>query len=553
MSYKLFNKEVKGRFGFPSGVIATNSDTAIWMLNQVREIGFYIGKSTTIEPKEGNPEDIFLLSDLNTGVNAVGYANLGLKEMIKSFHEIKEGSNQYTFLMPQIGESDEERFEYCVSEFDKTGVDGIELNVSCPHAKAGGILIGSDPKMVASIVKACRKATKKPLVVKLNAGVEDIKSIALAAIDAGANGLSAINTLGGFNPELYNEFGGLSGPTIFPITLDTVKRLRKVTKVPMIVMGGIQTNSDIKKLDEIDPNFFYAIGTSLAQLDSKEIQLFFTALESNIKVTLSKEIKPYKPFVVKEIIERGKDIRIIKFYQNLKSKPGQFVFLKVDNKHSKPFSVANDLYGLEILVRRTKDKEGKFGETTKKLFELKENSVVRIKGPYGKPFELHEKTIYVGAGCGIGAVHHASLYNTSEKIFVIGAKTGEELSYIEEMKKMGTVYTVTEDGTGGMAQGMLPNYLTRVILSLEDIDNINFFCCGPEKMLEKVDVIARSVTSPDKIFHLVERMTSCGEGICGKCSIPNGKRACVDGPVFTSTEFCPGMYVRDKTGKKITL
>ena len=560
MSYNLLGKEVRGRFGFPSGVIATNPDTARCMLRNIPQLGFYVGKSTTIEPKDGNPEDIFLLLDSGSGCNAVGYANPGLESTVEGFRELIGTAPKDVFLMPQIGESDEARFAHCAAEFDKIGIDGIELNVSCPHAKEGGILIGSSPEMVHSIVSAARKATKKPLVVKLNAAVSNIEDIAKAAVNAGANGISAINTLGGPFSELSNRFGGLSGPSIFPVTYRTVERIRNVVNVPMIVMGGICGANSIRSLDKISQDFFYAIGTSLAELDSEEIFWFFSEIDYDLKYGTNKaekliegkKVLQYEPFIVTDIQRLSDSLRLIRFDKNLEAFPAQFVFLKTDNEHSKPFSIANfaqDRSNLELVVR-------KVGDTTSKIFGLKENNVVRIRGPYGKPFlEGGSKIIYVGAGCGIAPVHHAAAhnkYNGGERHIFIGAKTAGELVYLRQLKDMGAVFCSTDDGTAGF-KGTVVDLVRKQLEILNPGDDFIFFNCGPEVVLRELDKIGRQYASPERIHHLVERMTSCGTGICGKCSIPNGERACVDGPVFLAEEFSPGSYRRGKDGRKINI
>lgn len=551
MKFNFLGKEIRGCFGFPPGVIAVNSDTARWMLNNIPQLGFYIGKSTTIEPKEGNCEDVIVQESFNSLRNAVGYTNPGLEATIESFYEIKESVSNNIFLMSQIGESNEERFAHCVSRFDKTPVDGIELNLSCPHAKNAGILIGSDPQIVHSIVAAARKATKKPLIVKLNAGVLNIEEIAKAAVDAGANAISAINTLGGPNTELYNKFGGLSGSKIFPITYDTVKRIRRAVNVPMSVMGGISSADNIRKLKEIDNNFVYAIGTALKGLNSEEVKHYFKQLEIDLEngtndaknILNTNMLMDYKPFVVKDVVDFTKDLRLIEFYENLEADPGQFVFLKIGN-HAKPFSVANDNGSLEILVKRK-------GNLTSKTFDLKKNSVVRIRGPYGNNymFSKNNTTVFVGAGCGIAPIHHAVTHNNGNSFVVIGANTSDELVYLDGFRKRSKIAYSTDDGSAGY-KGYLTDLLDKKLKEW-NLKNIDFFNCGPEIMLKKADEIERRYTSPDKIYHLVERITSCGIGICGKCSISNGKRVCVDGPWFDAIEFKPEEYSRDKTGKKI--
>lgn len=549
MVFNFFRKKVRGRFGFPSGTVATNPDTARFMIEHILQLGFYVGKSTTIEPRAGNPEDVFL-----DEWNAIGYTNPGLKETVEGFKELKETTPDDVALMPQIGESDEESFAHCAAEFDKIGVDALEINVSCPHASKGGILIGSNPKSVHSIVAATRKATKLPLWLKLNAGVPNLEQIAVAGINAGANGLSLINTLRGDNAELYNEFGGLSGPRIYPVLLETTKRLRKVTDAPFILMGGISTAKDIRQLEKIAPDSLYAIGTAFSEMSSGEIMSHFRELEEDLQNNTNKaKIKPkralqYKPFVVKEAEQVTEDLKLLRFHQNVNAGAGQYIFLKVDNKHAKPFSVANDENGLEILVR-------KVGDTTSKIFDLKKNSVVRIKGPFGKAHEFDWKApvMYVGAGCGIGPIHHAAKHHLGEKIFVLGAKTAAELTYLESFGKMGDVYLSTDDGSIGY-HGNVAELLSKV-LEEKNSNQLHFFNCGPEIAMKFIDEVERAYENPSypKRFHLVERYTSCNTGICGKCSTPKGLRSCVDGPVFSSFRFTPGQYTRDKTGKKVTI
>jgi len=552
----LLGKEVRGRFGFPSGVIATNADTARWMLRNIPQLGFFAGKSTTIEPREGYPEDILSQPSPDSLWNAVGYTNPGLEAMVESFRELRESAPPDVFLMPQIGESSEESFAHCTAEFDKAGeaVDGIEINLSCPHVEKGGILIGSDPACVKGIVSAARRATRKPLVVKLNAGVSHLEEVAQAAAEAGADALSAINTLGGPNPDISNAYGGLSGAQIFPVTLETVRRIRSTVALPLIVMGGIRGAADIRRLEEIDSSFFYAIGTALTSLDSAEIQHYFRQLEKDLAagtdlaaaMTLSEMLMDYRSFVVSGIEEYSQSLRLIRFHQQFEAGIGQFVFLKLGSGLARPFSVASDHDGLELVVR-------KVGPMTAKAFELKVNDVVRVRGPYGRSFSLptDRPVIFVGAGCGIAPVHHAARCHPGPKRFVIGTVTGNELVYLDALREMGEVALSTDDGTAGR-HGLVTDLLEEVLRE-EKPEGACFFNCGPEIAMKDVDSIERDYASADDIFHLVERMTSCGIGVCGKCSIPSGERACVDGPVFTAACFAPGEYTRDKTGKRVAV
>ncbi len=554
--YNLLGKEIRGRFGFPSGVITTNSDVARWMFEHVPQFGFYQGKSTTIEARAGNREDILAQPAPDSLWNAVGYTNPGLEATIEGFRDLREATPSDVFLMAQIGESTGEKFAHCVAEFEAAGdvADGYEINVSCPHADKGGILIGSDPDSVRSITAATRRATKKPIIVKLNAGVRGLEEIAAAAADGGADALSAINTIGGPNPELSNQFGGLSGAAIFPTTLDAIARLRRVVSLPIIAMGGIRGAGNIRRLEAIDPALFYAIGTALGGLDSEEIREYFRLLEKDLAegtdlatgMTLNRMLMEYHPFVVSEIDVYSDTVRVIKFHERLDAdvEVGQFVFFKVGNTDSKPFSVAANRDRLELLVRNV-------GPMTGNACRLNINDVVRIRGPYGHSFSLPEDrvAVLVGAGVGIAPVHHAAQIHPGPKRIFIGAVTADELVYLDSFRKLGEVSVSTDDGSAGH-QGYISELVEKALAG-EELKDPVFLNCGPELAMKALDEVERKYAPAEDIFHVVERYTSCGIGICGKCSIESGERTCVDGPVLSAATFTPGQSHRDLTGKRV--
>ncbi len=554
--YNLLGKEIRGRYGFPSGVITTNSDIARWMFEHVPQFGFYQGKSTTIEPLTGNREDILSQPTADSMWNAVGYTNPGLKATIEGFRELRDATPDDVFLMAQIGESSEEAFAHCIDAFEAAGdiADGYEINVSCPHAAKGGILIGSNPSSVRSIVAASRAVTRKPLIVKLNAGVKGLEEIGMGAVEGGADAISAINTLGGPNPELSNQFGGLSGAAIFPATVDAITRLRRVTELPIIAMGGIRGAGEIRVLEAIDPGLFYAIGTALGGLDSEEIVEYFRVLEKDLEegmdlateMTLNRRLMDYHPFVVREVVPYGDAIRVIKFRERLEAHVdvGQFVFVKVSNTDSKPFSVSDNGNGLEVLVRAV-------GPMTERACQLKVNDVVRVRGPYGHRFSLPEDrpVVLVGAGVGIAPIHFAARHHKGPRKAFIGAVTAEELTYWESFREAGHVAVSTDDGTAGF-HGRIAELVDQA-MQHEPLENPVFLNCGPEPAMAALDAVEKKYAPPEDIFHIVERYTSCGVGICGKCATPSGLRSCIDGPVHSAAEFTPGQWERDLTGKKV--
>ncbi len=549
-NFELLGKKVRGRFGFPSGVIATNEDTASYLLDRIPQLGFFVGKSTTLEPEPGNQEDILAQPGPGALWNAVGYANPGLEATCRGFARLKKTAPEGVFLMPQIGEKDEEGFSRCAEAFDSLGdaVDGIELNLSCPHANGGGILIGSDPKIAASMVRAAAAKTKKPLIVKLNAQSPDIVSVAKAVVAAGASAVSAINALGGPNPELSNLYGGLSGKAIFSVTLKFIEKLKASLAVPVIMIGGIRGAEDLRSLG-FGRNDFASIGSALIGLSSEDLIRYFALLEEDLAngtdlapaiLQDGKQHMEYHPLVLKDHITLTEDLSLLRFYGELKAGTGQFVFLTTGTGKVKPFSVAKQS-PLEFVIRRV-------GPVTEDLTHLKPGSVVRCRGPYGKTVSLPKSGgtgVFVGAGCGIAPIRNAAEEWKGKKIFLLGARSREELVYLEEFREMGDVFISTDDGSLGM-KGRIAELFSKEKSLLEGADF--FFNCGPEEALKELDWLESWVIERERIFHLVERMTGCGVGICGKCSTPSGERACVDGPVFSAVTFAPGQYTRDKTG-----
>jgi NAD(P)H-flavin reductase len=299
---------------------------------------------------------------------------------------------------------------------------------------------------------------------------------------------------------------------------------------------------------------FYAIGTALGGLDSEEIREYFQILEKDLAegtdlatgMTLNRMLMDYHPFVVKEIDDYGETVKVIKFHERLEAEVdvGQFVFFKVGNTDSKPFSVASNQDGLELLVRDV-------GPMTHKACQLKVNDVVRIRGPYGHPCSLPEDrlVVFVGAGVGIAPVHYAAQVHTGPKRIFIGAVTAEELVYLKSFQELGETSVSTDDGSAGF-QGYIAELVDKAMAEEKPEDPL-FFNCGPEPAMKALDAVERKYASPEDILHVVERYTSCGIGICGKCSIESGERTCVDGPVYPATEFTPGVSHRDLTGKKV--
>ncbi|PIS29275.1 dihydroorotate dehydrogenase [Candidatus Saganbacteria bacterium CG08_land_8_20_14_0_20_45_16] len=218
-------------------------------LIDLNQLGAIITKTITLKPREGNPPPR-IVETASGMLNAIGLQNNGVHDFIK---------NSFPFLAkfdtPVIaniaGESASEYAEMAKILSREKTVKGIEINISCPNVKKGGVQFGIDPQLTAEVVKAVRQATKLPLITKLTPNVTDITVIAKAAEKAGSDAISLINTLMGMKIDIKNRksklgtaTGGLSGPAIKPIALRMVWQTAQVIKIPIIGIGGIMTAED---------------------------------------------------------------------------------------------------------------------------------------------------------------------------------------------------------------------------------------------------------------------------------------------------------------------
>jgi len=215
------------------------------------EVGAVCLKGTTLEPRLGNkPHRI--AETPNGMLNSIGLQNPGTEFVIDEIMPSLK-KNETRFIINISGSSVEEYGEIA-KHFDDTDIDAIEINISCPNIKEGGVAFGNDPEMSFRVVEICRKNTTKPIITKLSPNQTDIAKNAARCIDAGSDGLAVINTVTGMavdiktrKPVIGNNRGGLSGPSIKPIALLKVHQVYQVSKkhnVPIIGQGGITSAND---------------------------------------------------------------------------------------------------------------------------------------------------------------------------------------------------------------------------------------------------------------------------------------------------------------------
>jgi len=215
----------------------------------LERIGAFVTKGLSLKPRAGNPTPR-IVETPGGMLNAIGLQNVGIDAFIA-----KKVPFLRSIATPAIvnffGNTVEEYAELAHRLDEIPEVAGLEVNISCPNVKQGGIVFGTDPACAFDVVSACRAVTIKPLIVKLSPNVTDVVAMARACEDAGADCLSLINTLTGMaidlnrrRPVLANITGGFSGPAIKPIALRMVWQVAKAVKVPIIGIGGIMNATD---------------------------------------------------------------------------------------------------------------------------------------------------------------------------------------------------------------------------------------------------------------------------------------------------------------------
>ncbi|MCH5206835.1 MAG: dihydroorotate dehydrogenase [Oscillospiraceae bacterium] len=217
-------------------------------LYPIDRLGGISCKGMTIEPRLGNPPP--RIAETPSGIlNSVGLQNIGVHGFIEKYLPVLKKSD--CVIIANVAGAKVEDYAAAAEALDPTDVDMIELNISCPNVKAGGAAWGISKEGAATVTAAVRKATKKPLIVKLTPNVTDITEIAKAVEAEGADALSLINTLLGMRidiktrrPILHNNMGGLSGPAVFPVAVRMVRQCFKAVDIPIIGMGGIATWED---------------------------------------------------------------------------------------------------------------------------------------------------------------------------------------------------------------------------------------------------------------------------------------------------------------------
>ena len=217
-------------------------------------LGTFSFKGTTKDPRFGNPTP--RIAECPVGmINAVGLQNPGVDRVIsEELPKLKEVFHK-PVMANVSGFSVADYAETCARLDGEAQVGWLEVNISCPNVHGGGMSFGTDPKAAAEVTRAVKQVTSKPVIMKLSPNVTDITAIAKACEDAGADGISLINTLQGMRidlrtrrPVLRNVMGGVSGPAVFPVALRMVYQTARAVSVPVVGMGGVSSAEDVLEM-----------------------------------------------------------------------------------------------------------------------------------------------------------------------------------------------------------------------------------------------------------------------------------------------------------------
>lgn len=517
-----------------SGVSSTSKGMMEYFDQEVPAIDLITTKSFQVVPTDGNPEPIIAEPECGSFGNSVGLRNVGMDEALKELEDIHVSK----YLAVSLAAKCPEDFITLVKAFQHKA-DLLELNFSCPHAAAGfGASIGSDAKTAADYVRSIRNAVpdlETPLFVKLTPNVDDIGSIAKAVVEAGADGISAINTV---TPEVYIDpttkkpilqnglggKGGKSGRWVHKEAVEKIKEIRDAIgpEIPIIGMGGVSTGRQAFELMQAGANIV-GVGSALGTVNQKRWPDYLMAIKTEAQALLDgktiEEKSPQFPRTDKamayqayKIVKRetyGSDIVILTTDRALACEAGQFAFVWVPGVGEKPFSVATT-DPLSFVIKKR-------GAVTDAIFSLKEGDDLMVRGLYGAPCEIKhtKKALLIAGGTGVAVLPMLArrLKDLGQEVtMLVGTSVSVEGPALleKELSPYGSFTCVADDGRPGRVLGLLDG---------QKFDgDTAIYLIGPEIFMAiACKKLINQGAHEDLIELSMERMTRCGVGLCGEC------------------------------------
>ena len=523
-----------------SGVLTTKEEMIRLFDEHVPSVDIITTKSFQVVPTPGNREPVICSPAPGDFGNSVGLRNPGMEEALEELKRLR-GRGLRAFLNVSLAADSPENFITLVKAFDPLA-DLLELNFSCPHAAAGfGASIGSDKATAAEYVRRIQEAypeRKSPLIIKLTPNADDIAGIAKAVIEAGADGIAAINTVG---PKLYiephsgapilnNKLGGKGGASGEWVKDDAIRCIKAIRNAigddPIILgMGGVSSYDDARRMIEAGADSV-GVGSALSRVMPSDYENFFHALKTGGDTSpylSSGNAMEYTPHKVLTKEMHGDDVMVITVSGEVGCNPGEFVFIWVPGMGEKPFSVAVNK-PLTFLIKKR-------GIFTSAFFGIEPGDTIYTRGLYGRPmvYEKTERALLIGGGTGA-----AVLPLIAEKLSADGTRMDIRVGVVRKewkdpledvLSSYGSYLSVPDDGKPG-----------RVLDSIVPSDlagDTALYVVGPGKMMEKAAEKAEAMGFPaDRIYLSMEKNTMCGIGMCGEC-VCGGHLPCKEGTFFT--------------------
>ena len=542
-----------------SGVATTKSELIGYFDRNIPDVEIITTKSFQVRPNPGNREPVICETEEGNFGNSVGLRNPGMEEALPPLEKLRE-TGLKAWLNVSLSADNPDDFTTLVKAFDDVA-DSVELNFSCPHAKAGfGASIGVDINIASDYVRQICESypqRKSLLFIKLTPNVDNIGEIAKAVIDAGADGISAINTVGPVlhidpvseKPILQNALGGKggkSGTWVHERALECISEIREAVgdDVPVIGMGGVSDGKSCADMIRCGADAV-GIGSALAHVGQKNWAAYFRNVKEEAQKLLSggqtelrsKEMlshgrtMAYKVFVVIEKRLHCEDTLLLTLDGKMENfKAGEFVFLWIPGVGEKPFSVAMTSPLTFIIKKR--------GPFTEAVFDsLNEGDTIMLRGPYGAEADTPKtkRAIIIAGGTGEAVAFPLAQKlkkQGTEMSFLVGTSvTGNRGILEQELAQFGSYLCISDSGK----PGRILDYLDDEIRTTP-IEDTAFYLIGPEIFMKiAASKIRATGAQTDRILLSMEKSTMCGVGLCGECSC-GGRLACQWG-TFMTMEF----------------
>ncbi len=546
-----------------SGVASTKPELIRWFDQRVPAVDIVTTKSFQVRPNPGNREPVICETGDGDFGNSVGLRNPGLEAALPPIQKLRENGLR-VWLNVSVSADNPEDFTTLVRAFDEVA-DSIELNFSCPHAKAGfGASIGKDICVASDYVRQICDAypdRKSLLFIKLTPNVDNIGEIAKAVVDNGADGITAINTVGPVlhidptsgQPILQNALGGKGGKSgrwVYERAIEAIGEIRQAVgdDVPVIGMGGVSDGRQCAAMIQAGADAV-GIGSALAHVGQQRWTPYFDAVKAESEALLKGQdieiasramlsvgsTMKYSSFTVTDIRLHSEDTLLLTLDGSMKDfKAGEFVFLWLPGIGEKPFSVAGTDPLMFIIKRR--------GAFTQAVFNLKVGDSILLRGPYGALAETPRasKALVVAGGTGEAVALPLAQELERQKVrmsFLVGTSVdGNNGILSDDLSRFGDYLCISDHGKPGrVLDSLIPvtNSLTADGTRLEDLV---FYLIGPEIFMKMAGARLKELgVEPDRVLLSMERNTMCGIGLCGECSC-GGRLACQWG-TFMGLDF----------------